>query len=80
MLTYHYALINDPCDRTAKTFLEFARAHPGCLLTLAPEDSLALHKALAAALTGRERECLAEDDDFMSAPEGRALQLEAVYN
>ena len=63
MLTYHYALICDPCDRTVKAFLEFARSHPGCLLTLAPEDWLAMRRAIAAALGGHGREFIAEDEE-----------------
>ena len=34
MLTYYYALISDPCVRTVDAFLNYARAHPGSLLTL----------------------------------------------
>jgi hypothetical protein len=73
MLTYHYALINDPCDRTVNAFLEFARAHPGCLLTLAPEDSRALYRAIATAWSKRENEFEGEDEEFMPALAASAL-------
>jgi len=49
MLTYYYALISDPCDRTVDALLDYARAHPGCLLTLPPADSCAMYRAIAAA-------------------------------
>jgi hypothetical protein len=49
MLTYYYALISDPCARTVDELLEYARAHPGCLLTLPPADSRAMHHAIAIA-------------------------------
>ena len=49
MLTYHYALISDPCPRTVDALLDYARAHPGCLLTLPPEDLRAMHSAIATA-------------------------------
>ena len=73
MLTYHYALISDPCDRTVNAFLEFARAHPGCLLTLAPENSRALYRAIATAWSKSEDEFAGEDGDFMPALAARAL-------
>ena len=49
MLTYYYALISDPCTRTADELLDYARAHPGCLLTLPPAYSRAMHRAIAIA-------------------------------
>jgi hypothetical protein len=49
MLTYYYALISDPCERTADALLEYARAHPGCLLKLPPADSSAIYRAIATA-------------------------------
>jgi hypothetical protein len=36
MLTYCYALIMDPCEHNVDALLDYARAHPGCLLTLPP--------------------------------------------
>ena len=73
MLTYHYALISDPCDRTVNAFLAFARAHPGCLLTLEPEDSRALRRAMATARSKSEDEFAGEDEEFMPALAARAL-------
>ena len=49
MLTYYYALINDPCARTVDELLDYARAHPGCLLTLSPAYSRAMDSAIAIA-------------------------------
>ena len=45
----YYALISDPCVRTVDAFLNYARAHPGCLLTLPPADSRAMYRAVATA-------------------------------
>jgi hypothetical protein len=72
MLTYHYALINDPCQRTVNAFLEYARAHPGCLLTLTPTDSRAMHTAIATAWSDHEQEFVGEEEEFGSALDGRA--------
>jgi hypothetical protein len=47
MLTYYYALISDPCDRTVNELVDYARTHPGCLLTLPPEDSRTMYRAIA---------------------------------
>lgn len=49
MLTYYYELISDPCERTVDAILDYARAHPGCLLTLPPADSRAMYRAVATA-------------------------------
>jgi hypothetical protein len=49
MLTYYIALISDPCERTVEALLEYARAHPGCLLKLPPTDSRAMYGAIASA-------------------------------
>ncbi len=49
MLTYYYALISDPCERTVDALLDYARAHPGCLLTLPPAESRARRCAIATA-------------------------------
>jgi hypothetical protein len=46
MLTYYYALISDPCERTVDALLAYARAHPGCLLTLEPADLRAMRRAI----------------------------------
>jgi hypothetical protein len=73
MLTYHYALISDPCDRTLNAFLEFTRAHPSCLLTLAPEDSRAMRRAIATAWSGHDHQLAGEDEAFLPALDARAL-------
>ena len=49
MLTYYYALISHPCARTVDELLDYAQAHPGCLLTLSPAFSCAMHRAIATA-------------------------------
>ena len=73
MLTYHYALISNPCERTVDAFLEFARAHPSCLLTLAPADSRAMYRAIARAWSGHEDQFVAEDEQFMPVLDGRSF-------
>jgi hypothetical protein len=73
MMTYHYALICNPCESTVNALLEFARAHPGCLHTLPPADSVAMRSAIAAARGGHERQFAAEDEAFASALDGRTL-------
>ena len=73
MMTYHYALICNPCESTVNALLEFARAHPGCLLTLPPADSRAMLRAIAVARSGHERRFAGEDDAFVHALDWRAL-------
>ena len=65
MLTYYYALISDPCERTVDALLAYARAHPGCLLTLEPADLRAMRRAIATALSDDEHEYTAESEEFM---------------
>ena len=73
MLTYYYALISDPCDRTVDALLDYARAHPGCLLTLPPADSRAMHRAIATAWGNQGHEYAPESEEFMLALDRRAL-------
>ena len=73
MLTYYYALISDPCERTVDAFLDYARAHPGCLLTLAPSDSRAMHCAFATAWGGNGHEFAPESEEFMLALDRRTF-------
>ena len=68
MLTYYYALISDPCERTGQALLEYARAHPGCLLKLPPTDSRAMYRAIATAW-GKAP----ESEEFMLAIDRRTL-------
>ena len=65
MLTYYYALICDPCERTVDALLDYARAHPGCLLTMVPADVRAMHRAIATAWS--EHEYAAESEEFRLA-------------
>jgi hypothetical protein len=67
MLTYHYALISNPCERTITAFLEFVRSHPRYLLTLTPEDSRAARRAIARAGSAHERPFAWEDGDLTLA-------------
>ena len=67
MLTYYYALISNPCERTADALLEYARAHPGCLLTTAPTIR-AMYRAIATTWGNAP-----ESEEFMLAIEGRTL-------
>jgi hypothetical protein len=68
MLTYYYALISDPCERTVEALLEYARAHPGCLLKLPPTDSRAMYRAIATAWGNAP-----ESEEFMFAIDRRTL-------
>ncbi|HZZ59562.1 MAG TPA: hypothetical protein VFE63_00095 [Roseiarcus sp.] len=73
MLTYHYALISDPCERTVNAFLDYARAHPACLLTLTPTDSRDMQRAIATAWSGHEHEFAGADEEYGIALDGSAL-------
>ena len=73
MLTYHYALISDPCEHTVDSFLAYARAHPGCLLTLAPADLRAMHRAIAKAWSDDEHEYSAGSEEYMLVLDRRSL-------
>jgi hypothetical protein len=73
MLTYYYALISDPCERTVDALLAYARAHPGCLLTLEPADLRAMRRAIATAWSDGEHEYAAESEEFMFVLDGRTL-------
>ena len=64
MLTYYYALISDPCERTVDALLAYARAHPRCLLTLEPADLRAMRRAIATAWSNHEHEYAAEPEEF----------------
>ena len=65
MLTYCYALISNPCERTVSDFLDYVRAHPGCLLTLEPEDTGDMQRAIESAATGNQHPYAAEAEAFM---------------
>ena len=71
MLTYYYTLISDPCERTVDALLDYARAHPGCLLTLAPADLRAMHRAIATAWS--EHEYVVESEEFRLALDRRTF-------
>jgi hypothetical protein len=71
MLTYYYALISDPCERTVDALLDYARAHPGCLLTLPPADSRAMYRAIATAWGN-----VLESEEFVLGPRPAHPQLE----
>ena len=73
MLTFYYALISDPCERTIDAFLDYARVHPGCLLTLAPGDSHAMRRAIATAWSDDKHEYAAESEEFMLVLNRRIL-------
>ena len=73
MLTYHYALISNPCERTVKALFDYLRAHPGCLHTLDPEDWRAIQRAVATASSDYEHQYPAEGDEFMLGLEQRVL-------
>ena len=68
MLTYYYALISHPCDRTVDALLDYARSHPGCLLTLPPADWRAMRRAIATAWGGAP-----DSEEFMFAIDRRTL-------
>ena len=68
MLTYYYALISNPCERTVDALLDYARAHPGCLLTLPPADSCTMYRAIATAWGN-----VLESEEFMIAVNRRTL-------
>jgi hypothetical protein len=46
MLTYVYALICDPCERTACDLFAYVEAHPGCLMALDPDDFENVHRVM----------------------------------
>jgi hypothetical protein len=73
MLTYYYALISDPCERTVDALLAYARAHPGCLLTLEPADLRAMRRAIATAWSDNEHEFAAESEAFRFVLDQRTL-------
>ena len=73
MLTYYYALISDPCERTVDALLAYARAHPGCLLTLEPADLRAVRRAIATAWSDHEHEYAAESEEFKFVLDRRTL-------
>jgi hypothetical protein len=73
MLTYYYALISNPCERTANALFEYLRAHPGCLHTVEPEDWRAIRRAVAAASYDYEHEYAAEAEGFMARLDQRVL-------
>jgi hypothetical protein len=73
MLTYYYALISDPCARTVDALLAYARAHPGCFLTLEPADLRAMRHAIATAWSDEEHEYVAESEEFMIVLNRRTL-------
>ena len=75
MLTYYYTLISDPCGRTVDLFLAYARAHPGCLLTLAPADLRAMQRAIAKAWSDDEHEYSAESEEAHACPRPAHSQL-----
>ena len=68
MLTYYYALISDPCNRTIDALLDYARTHPGCLTTLPPADLHAMYRAIATAWGDAP-----ESEEFMLAIDRRTL-------
>jgi len=73
MLTYSYALISNPCERTVAAMFDYVRAHPGRLLTLAPADSQAMERAIATTSCHYEHEYVAEAEEFMLTLAQRGL-------
>ena len=73
MLTYYYALISDPCERTVDALLAYARAHPRCLLTLEPADLYAMRRAIATAWSDDQHEYAAESEELMFGLDRRTL-------
>jgi hypothetical protein len=73
MLTYYYALISDPCERTVDSFLDYAGAHPGCLLKLAPADSRAMRRAIAQAWSDDGHEYSGESEELKLVLDRRTL-------
>jgi len=67
MLTYCYALVSHPCERTLDDLFGYVRAHPGCLLALKPEDARALDSAIETASSNDRREQLLESDELTLA-------------
>ncbi len=63
MLTYYYALISDPCERTVNAFMEYVRVHPGCLLTLTPTDLRAVRRAIATGWKSHQHGIVGEGED-----------------
>ena len=52
-------------NRTLDAFLDYARAYPGCLLTLAPADVHAMRSAMAAACHSNGQDDAPESQEFM---------------
>ncbi len=65
MLTYHYALISNPCERTLRDLLDYVRACPGCLNILEPDDLRAIQRAIANASRTYDDEYAVEAEEFM---------------
>ena len=75
MLTYYYALISDPCERTVNAFMEYVRVHPGCLLMLTPTNSRAVRRAIATGWKSHQHGIVGEgeDEDFVFPLDRRVL-------
>ena len=65
MLAYQYALISNPCERTVRDLFDYVRSHPGRLHILAPEDSRAIQRAVAAASPNSGDDYAAEADEVL---------------
>ena len=65
MLAYQYALISNPCERTVRDLFDYVRTHPGRLHILAPEDSRAIQRAVAAASPDCGDDYAAEGDEVL---------------
>jgi hypothetical protein len=62
MLTYIYALVCNPCERTACDLFAYVEAHPGCLMALDPDDFEAVHRVMdVSSLDGKRRRLMAVD-------------------
>jgi hypothetical protein len=73
MLTYHYALISNPCDRTVVAMFDYVHAHASGLSTLAPADLQAMARAIATTSCDYEREYPREAEELKHRLAGVSL-------
>jgi hypothetical protein len=73
MLTYYYALISDPCERTVNAFVDYVRVHPGCLLTLTPTDSRAVRRAITTGWKSHQHDSVGGGEEFVSVLDRHAF-------